>query len=88
MSGCNCPKGGNGLKTLTLVVEGLSCEHCKKTVEEAVRKLIGVKEAQVYLEKGLLVVTYDPTRVSLAEIQDAIVNAGYRARLSGENATS
>lgn len=83
MTECNCGKGKSEEKTLNLVVKGMSCSHCQRAVEGAVRKLVGVKEAGVDLEQGILTVTYDPGRISLAEIQEAVVDAGYEAKLSG-----
>lgn len=77
MSEHNSVRKGKGLKDLTLVVTGMSCGHCKKAVEEGVKRLAGVEEAVADLERGLLRVTFDPHKVSLAEIQDAVVEAGY-----------
>ncbi|MDH7576433.1 MAG: cation transporter [Bacillota bacterium] len=79
MSDCNCGQN-KSLKQLTVVVTGMSCGHCKKAVEDAVKKLAGVRDASVDLERGLLTVTFDPQKVRLAEIQDAVVGAGYEAQ--------
>ncbi len=83
-----CCEGKGELKTLTLIVKGMSCGHCKMAVEKAVRGVNGVKDVEVDLEKGLLKVTYDPERASLTDIQNAVVDAGYEVRKSGENPTA
>ena len=77
MMACNSDEG---LKTLAVVVSGMSCDHCKRAVEEAVSGVDGVSKANVVLDKGLLKVTYDPLKVDFAKVQDAVVRAGYDAR--------
>ena len=77
MMACNCE---GGLKTLTVVVTGMTCNHCKKAVEEAVSGVDGISKASVELDKGLLTVTYDPAKVDFTKVQDAVVKAGYEAR--------
>lgn len=74
---CN---GAEDLKTLALVISGMSCDHCKKTVEEAVSRVEGISQAKVELDKGLLTVTYDPQKVDFAKVQDTVVRAGYGTR--------
>ncbi len=86
MPGCGEEKGE--LKTLTLVVKGMSCGHCKMAVEKSVGGGKGVKRVEVDLEKGLVKVTYDPERASLTDIQSAVVDAGYEVQKSGENPTA
>lgn len=80
MGNCNCIEENNNLKTLTIVVSGMSCRHCKKAVEEAVKKLAGVNDAKVDLESSLLTVTFDSRKLGLTELQNAIIGAGYEVR--------
>lgn len=65
------------LKTVTLFVKGMSCRHCKMAVERAVVGVNGVTEVEVNLEKGLLKVIYDSEKAALADIKQAVINAGY-----------
>ncbi len=60
-----------------LKVEGMSCGHCKMSVEKAVTSLKGVANAQVNLEAGSLNVSWDETEVSLEAIKEAVRDAGY-----------
>jgi len=83
-----CCEGKGELKTLTLIVKGMSCRHCKMAVERSVRGVNGVKDVEVDLEKGLLKVTFDPEKASLVDIQNAVVDAGYEVQKSGENPTA
>jgi len=73
-------KSGGDLKTLAVVVSGMTCNHCKKAVEDVVSGMDGISSASVDLNKGLLMVVYDPELVDFTKIQDAVVRAGYGAR--------
>ena len=74
---CNCD--GN-LRTLAIVVSGMTCNHCKKAVEDAVSVLDGISKASVELDKGLLTIMYDPGKVDFTKVQNAVVKVGYEAR--------
>lgn len=65
-------------------VEGMTCSACSAHVEKAVRKLPFVKTVQVsLLTNGMTVETKDGQSHS-AEIEAAVQNAGYSARMEGE----
>lgn len=68
---------------LTLHVDGMHCATCPITVRVVVGRLAGVREVSVSLEQARAVVTYDPARVTPAQIIGAIESAGYRARVDG-----
>ncbi len=55
----------------------MSCANCSQTVAEAVESLEGVSEANVNFATDEGSVAYDPERVSLGEVFDAIEEAGY-----------
>jgi copper chaperone len=58
-------------------ISGMTCEHCRQTVEKSLRSLSGVDKVKVSLEAGRVEVTYDPDRVALSRIRAAVVEAGY-----------
>ncbi|WP_255149619.1 heavy metal translocating P-type ATPase [Halorarius halobius] len=60
-----------------LQLTGMSCANCAGTIEESVGKLDGVEEVDANYATDEGSVTYDPDRVSLAEIYDAVEDAGY-----------
>ncbi len=60
-----------------LKVEGMSCGHCKMTVEKAVSSLKGVADARVDLQGGSVTVSFDEAQVDLERIKEAIRDAGY-----------
>lgn len=60
----------------TLYIEGMSCNHCKATVEKALGALDGVKEAVVNLEEKKADVELEK-EVSEDILKAAVVDAGY-----------
>lgn len=66
------------LETQRLRVDGMDCSSCVMKIEGSLQRLIGVAEVSVNLANGRMVVSYDPQRVSLAEIQNRVRALGYR----------
>jgi len=62
-----------------LDITGMSCANCSSTVQETVESLDGVESATVNFATDEGSVEYDPERVSLREIYDAVESAGYEA---------
>jgi copper chaperone len=70
----------NQKKTLTIAIEGMSCNHCKKAVEDALKTLDGVYEANVNLEANNATVTFEDNKVTEKHLKEAIINAGYEVK--------
>lgn len=64
------------MNKLELKVNGMSCGHCQKRVEDALNALEGVK-AKVNLEEGKADISY-PDEVSIKDLKDAVKDAGYQ----------
>nr|WP_282433819.1 heavy metal-associated domain-containing protein [Desulfosporosinus sp. I2] len=60
---------------MVLKIEGMTCGHCKSSVEKALLKVPGVTQAEVDLAHKQAVVIGTADRSSLAK---AIDEAGYR----------
>jgi len=60
----------------TITVEGMSCEHCEGTVEEALRGVSGVTDATADREAEQAVVEGEADAAALV---DAVEDAGYTA---------
>lgn len=65
------------MDTLTLPVTGMTCGGCVNSVQNVLKTLPGVTEAEVSLTPGQVRVTFDPAQTSRAQIERAIVDAGY-----------
>ena len=66
------------MATATLKIQGMTCNHCVMRVAKALKGTAGVQDAQVDLQKGQAVVTYDEATVSLDKLSFAVVEAGYK----------
>ena len=69
-------------------VTGMSCSACSSHVEKAVNKLENVEKASVNLLTETMDVTYDETKITSAEIIDAVVKAGYGASVITEGSAA
>jgi|GEM_PF-60351 len=67
--------GGNEMKKV-LVVEGMSCGHCKAAVEKALKSVAGVENAVVDLNSKTAEVTLTG-EVSGDVLSKAVTDAGY-----------
>lgn len=63
--------------TTTLQVQGMTCNHCKMAVTNALQELEGVSRVEVHFDKGTVDVDYDETKVSLDQLKEAIEEQGY-----------
>lgn len=61
----------------TLIVEGMSCGHCVKAVEENVGKLSGVNAVSVNLAEKQVTIDYDDNQIQLKQITETIEDQGY-----------
>lgn len=57
-------------------VSGMMCGHCKARVEGALCALDGVASAEGNLDDKTVAVTYDATKVTLQQMQEAVANCG------------
>ncbi len=63
-----------------LQVDGMTCSHCKMSVEQALRTLDGVQNATVDLAAKTVVIDYNPAVVSEEGLKKTIGEAGYEVR--------
>lgn len=67
------------MSEVTIRVEGMSCEGCVRNVTGVLMATAGVQDARVSLEENQAVVDYDPAEVGVAQLRQAIVDAGFDA---------
>lgn len=65
------------MSSTVLHVEGMSCSHCKASVEKALKTLDGVNEANVSLEAKTVAIDFDPGVVNEDSLKRTIADAGY-----------
>lgn len=68
-------------ESVTLKVEGMTCSGCALGARTALRRLDGVEKAEVSFEEQLAVIVYDPARVTVEAMADAVRELGFEASL-------
>lgn len=64
---------------VTFVVKGMTCGHCVRAIKSRLEDISGVLRADVQLKDGQAVVDFDPLKVSVEALADAIADEGYSA---------
>ena len=67
------------VKTVTLNVSGMSCQSCAGTVEKALNKVDGVKEAKVDLKQNKATIIFASAKTSISSLIKAVSDAGFDA---------
>ncbi|MDA7027434.1 copper chaperone CopZ [Bacillus sp. CLL-7-23] len=65
------------MEQISLHVNGMSCGHCVRAIEENVGGLKGVEAVKVHLESGKVDVTFDSDKIALKDIVQEIEDQGY-----------
>ena len=63
---------------MMLRIGGMTCASCAQTIENALRKKKGIKEANVNLATERATVTYHPNEIKYEEIKNVVEDAGYQ----------
>lgn len=62
---------------ITLQVQGMTCGHCVKSVENSVGAMNGVERVLVELNNGTVAVEFNDNEVNVQNIKDTIEDQGY-----------
>ncbi|MCP8617719.1 copper chaperone CopZ [Salirhabdus salicampi] len=62
---------------LTLDVKGMTCGHCKQSVEGALTSLEGVEKVDVQLDAGKVNVTFEDGKVTKEKMAEAVEEQGF-----------
>lgn len=65
------------MKEATLIVDGMSCGHCKMKVTKTLSGLEGVQSVDINLETREVKVKFDASKVSQDTLEGAITEIGY-----------
>jgi copper chaperone len=60
-----------------MVIPAISCAHCKQTVESTLRAFEGVDDAIVDVANKVVALRYDPDKVELSQLEEALSEEGY-----------
>lgn len=62
---------------VTIRVAGMSCGGCVRNVTGVLKALPGVAEAEVSLDEANARVQFDPAAVSVEQLRQAVIDAGF-----------
>src|SRR5881398_2881742 len=62
-----------------LDLEGMTCASCAMRIEKGLKKVPGVKDANVNLATEQAAVVYDPTQTNLEHMVHKVETVGYKA---------
>lgn len=62
---------------VSLKVEGMSCQHCVRSIQQQLGKMNGVQSVMVNLDSKTVVVEYDQNQTQLQAIKEVIDDLGY-----------
>lgn len=65
------------MKQITLQVQGMSCGHCVRSIENNVGEIKGVKSITVKLDDGKVEAEFDPSKVTVNDLKNEIEELGY-----------
>ena len=65
------------LKKAKIKIDGMSCQHCVKTVTDVMMGLDGVSQVKVNLKKGEARLKFERDLLDLELLETAIVTAGF-----------
>jgi len=65
------------MATAVLSVPTISCEHCERTITEALTPLPGVSTVNVDIPARKVTVSYDPSATNVEQLKDALAEEEY-----------
>jgi copper chaperone CopZ len=60
-----------------LDVPDISCEHCQKAIEGALRKEVGVASVRVDVPTRKVYLDYDPSKLTMEQVNAVLDDEGY-----------
>lgn len=68
------------MKKETIQVDGMTCNHCKASVEGALNNVKGVSKAKVDLDANNVAVEFNDSEVTVEKLKEEIEEQGYEAK--------
>lgn len=64
-------------KKVTLMLDGMHCGHCAEAIANGLKKMNGVKSAEVVYTTGKARVVYEPDALKIDDLVKAVKDLGY-----------
>ena len=65
------------MATVVLSVPDISCEHCERTIREALASVQGIQHLEVNIPAKQVRVTYDEAQVAAERVKEILQREGY-----------
>jgi copper chaperone CopZ len=65
------------METVTYTAPAISCAHCQRTIEGAVRALPGVQSVHVEIPTKTVTISFDPAQATRSQIEATLDEEGY-----------
>jgi copper chaperone len=69
------------MTTVVLTVPGISCEHCERTIREALTPAKGIQRLDVNITTKQVRVTYDEAQIATEQMKEILEREGYPVAL-------
>jgi copper chaperone CopZ len=70
------------ITSATFAVHGMTCDHCSRRVEKALRSLDGVRDVTMNRIAGAATVSFDSTKLDLGRLREAVIKSGFKSPVS------
>lgn len=60
-------------------IEGMHCHKCEQSIQRSLKRLPGVSEVEVDFPSSQASVLFDPSKVAVSDLMQAVAQAGYKA---------
>jgi copper chaperone len=67
------------MQTMTLTAPDISCDHCRRAIENAVGSLPGVESVAVDVDRKQVEISFEPAQVRQSMILATMADEGYPA---------
>jgi copper chaperone CopZ len=71
--------------TTRIAIEGMTCDKCVQTIEEAFRGQDGIRDVKVDRASSTATVTFDRRKIDVPRLHDLLLEHGYRARRTADD---
>ena len=72
-------RGGDAvLETIEVATEGEDCDECVRKLRPVLKRIPGVQDVKVDLERERVILTFDPRKTHAPDLHDAILKSGYK----------
>src|SRR5712692_4882378 len=78
----------NQQRELVIDVHGMTCDHCERTVSNALRSVLGVQDVLEVSHASALARVAAGPEATAERIEHAVARAGYQAQVRKETATA